>query len=88
MYRTAAAAVVPIGGEGDVRRLDLSRLKRSVLPKPALRSSRTEALHRRLFDNALAALELFTIYLGERLGLYRALAEGGRPPRRGSAREH
>jgi predicted O-methyltransferase YrrM len=36
-----------------------------------------DALHERLFDNALGALELYTVYLGERLGLYRSLAEGG-----------
>jgi 2-polyprenyl-3-methyl-5-hydroxy-6-metoxy-1,4-benzoquinol methylase len=30
-----------------------------------------------LFGNAVGALELYTIYLGERLGLYRALADGG-----------
>ena len=36
-----------------------------------------EALRERLFGNALGALELYTIYLGERLGLYRALAESG-----------
>jgi 2-polyprenyl-3-methyl-5-hydroxy-6-metoxy-1,4-benzoquinol methylase len=38
---------------------------------------RTDALRERLFASALAALELYTIYLGERLGLYRALAESG-----------
>jgi SAM-dependent methyltransferase len=38
---------------------------------------RTEALSERLFGNAVGALELYTIYLGERLGLYRALADGG-----------
>jgi hypothetical protein len=38
---------------------------------------RTEALRERLFGNAVGALELYTIYLGERLGLYRALAESG-----------
>ena len=38
---------------------------------------RTNALHERLFGDALGALELYTIYLGERLGLYRALAESG-----------
>jgi SAM-dependent methyltransferase len=38
---------------------------------------RTEALSERLFANAVGALELYTIYLGERLGLYRALAENG-----------
>src|SRR5918994_2087645 len=38
---------------------------------------RTEALRERIFGNAVAALELYTVYMGERLGLYRALAEGG-----------
>jgi 2-polyprenyl-3-methyl-5-hydroxy-6-metoxy-1,4-benzoquinol methylase len=38
---------------------------------------RTEALADRLFRDALGALELFTVYVGERLGLYRALHEGG-----------
>jgi len=37
----------------------------------------TEALAERLFRDAAGALELYTIYLGERLGLYRALHEGG-----------
>jgi 2-polyprenyl-3-methyl-5-hydroxy-6-metoxy-1,4-benzoquinol methylase len=36
-----------------------------------------DALARRLFVDALGALELYTVYLGERLGLYRALADGG-----------
>jgi 2-polyprenyl-3-methyl-5-hydroxy-6-metoxy-1,4-benzoquinol methylase len=36
-----------------------------------------DALARRLFTDALGALELYTLYLGERLGLYRALADGG-----------
>ena len=31
----------------------------------------------RLFRNSVGALELYTVYLGERLGLYRALADGG-----------
>lgn len=30
-----------------------------------------------MFRNTVGALELYTVYLGERLGLYRALAEGG-----------
>jgi SAM-dependent methyltransferase len=38
---------------------------------------RTDALVQRLFQDATGALELYTVYLGERLGLYRALAEGG-----------
>jgi 2-polyprenyl-3-methyl-5-hydroxy-6-metoxy-1,4-benzoquinol methylase len=37
---------------------------------------RTNPLAERLFRSAMAALDLFTIYLGDRLGLYRALAEG------------
>jgi hypothetical protein len=40
-------------------------------------SDRTQALVERLFQDAVGALELYTVYLGERLGLYRALAEGG-----------
>ena len=35
------------------------------------------ALVGRLFQDMVGALELFTVYLGERLGLYRALASGG-----------
>ena len=38
---------------------------------------RTDVLRERLFGNAAGALELYTVYLGERLGLYRALAESG-----------
>jgi len=36
-----------------------------------------EALASRLRGDMVGALELFTVYLGERLGLYRALADGG-----------
>jgi 2-polyprenyl-3-methyl-5-hydroxy-6-metoxy-1,4-benzoquinol methylase len=39
-------------------------------------SDSTRALVERLRAHALGALELYTIYLGERLGLYRALADG------------
>ena len=39
------------------------------------RPDRTRQLADRLFKDSGAALELYTIYLGERLGLYRALAE-------------
>jgi ubiquinone/menaquinone biosynthesis C-methylase UbiE len=38
---------------------------------------RTQALADRLLRNAGASLELYTIYIGERLGLYRSLAEHG-----------
>jgi ubiquinone/menaquinone biosynthesis C-methylase UbiE len=36
-----------------------------------------EALVERMFRNVTGALELYSVYLGERLGLYRALAETG-----------
>jgi SAM-dependent methyltransferase len=42
-------------------------------PRPE--GDRTKALGERLFRDAVGALELYTVYLGERLGLYRALAE-------------
>jgi predicted O-methyltransferase YrrM len=50
---------------------------RGTAVEPRLEVDRTNALHERLFGDALGALELYTIYLGERLGLYRALAESG-----------
>ena len=34
----------------------------------------------RLFHDVIGALELFTVYLGERLGLYRALSTRYPPP--------
>src|SRR5215211_9318108 len=48
----------------------------------AERSARTpeqrrEALVERVFGSAIGLMELLSIYVGERLGLYRALAEGG-----------
>ena len=50
---------------------------RRVAGDPLPDVDRTAALRERLFGDAMGALELYTIYLGERLGLYRALAEGG-----------
>src|SRR5918996_3649990 len=52
-------------------------LRRWRRPDPSSESDRTNALVERLFQDAVGALELYTVYLGERLGLYRALAEGG-----------
>ena len=40
-------------------------------------TDRADALAGRLLQDAIGALELYTVYLGERLGLYRALADGG-----------
>ena len=36
-----------------------------------------DALVARLFDASIAAMDLFSVYLGDRLGYYRALADGG-----------
>jgi 2-polyprenyl-3-methyl-5-hydroxy-6-metoxy-1,4-benzoquinol methylase len=44
---------------------------------PDTMTAEADALARRLFTDALGALELYTVYVGERLGLYRALADGG-----------
>src|ERR671917_503595 len=38
---------------------------------------RREALVERVFGSAIGLMELLSIYVGERLGLYRALADGG-----------
>jgi len=40
-------------------------------------TDRSEALAERLFGATLGALELYSVYLGNELGLYRALREGG-----------
>jgi SAM-dependent methyltransferase len=44
---------------------------------PAFNPARLEAFAGRMFGAANGALELLTVYLGERLGLYAALAERG-----------
>ncbi len=38
---------------------------------------RRDALVERIFESSIAMMELLSVYVGERLGLYRALAEGG-----------
>ena len=47
---------------------------------------RSEALAERLFGATIGALELFSVYLGAELGLYRALDEEGRLDRRRAGR--
>src|SRR5215218_5635067 len=49
---------------------------------PAPGIDRTKALRERLFGNALGALELYTIYLGERLGCIGHSQKAVQPPRR------
>jgi SAM-dependent methyltransferase len=41
---------------------------------------RSNELAQRLFRSAIAAFDLFTVYLGDRLGLYRELARGAATP--------
>jgi hypothetical protein len=38
---------------------------------------RRDALVGKLFTGAIEALDVLSVYLGDRLGLYRALADGG-----------
>jgi 2-polyprenyl-3-methyl-5-hydroxy-6-metoxy-1,4-benzoquinol methylase len=47
------------------------------LPGPGTTADPAAALAERLRHDMVGALELFTVYLGERLGLYRALATDG-----------
>jgi 2-polyprenyl-3-methyl-5-hydroxy-6-metoxy-1,4-benzoquinol methylase len=61
------------GGAAD--RVGVERAHAPDAPPPE--GDRTAALADRLFQDAVGALELYTVYLGERLGLYRALADHG-----------
>jgi hypothetical protein len=38
---------------------------------------RRDALAERIFESSIGMLEILSIYVGDRLGLYRALADGG-----------
>ena len=40
-------------------------------------AERRDALVGRIFQSVLGAMDLFNLYLGDRLGLYRALKDGG-----------
>ena len=42
-------------------------------------AERRDALVGRLFEATLGTMDVFTVYLGDRLGLYRALADLGTP---------
>jgi 2-polyprenyl-3-methyl-5-hydroxy-6-metoxy-1,4-benzoquinol methylase len=65
---TAGAARSPVGG---------GSLVRMVTDNDPGAAADADALARRLRHDMAGALELFTVYLGERLGLYRALAADG-----------
>ena len=47
------------------------------MARPADSTERRDALVERLFLNAVGAFDLFSVYLGDRLGLYRIVAEQG-----------
>ena len=47
-----------------------------IIDAPATEPGATDAFVERLFGSVLAALDLQAVYLGDRLGYYRALAEG------------
>ena len=66
------------------RRSTTSRTRRSTSARRTIRAMATQveeaqrdAFAERLFGAALGAYELMTVHLGDRLGYYRALAEGG-----------
>jgi 2-polyprenyl-3-methyl-5-hydroxy-6-metoxy-1,4-benzoquinol methylase len=60
---------------GAADRVGVERAHAPDAPPPE--GDRTAALADRLFQDAVGALELYTVYLGERLGLYRTLADHG-----------
>jgi ubiquinone/menaquinone biosynthesis C-methylase UbiE len=49
----------------------------AIATKPALDTEKRDEFADRLFESTLGALDLVTVYLGEHLGLYRALADRG-----------
>jgi 2-polyprenyl-3-methyl-5-hydroxy-6-metoxy-1,4-benzoquinol methylase len=65
----------PRAAAGAADRIGVERAHAPAAPPPE--GDRTAALADRLFQDAVGALELYTVYLGERLGLYRALADHG-----------
>jgi 2-polyprenyl-3-methyl-5-hydroxy-6-metoxy-1,4-benzoquinol methylase len=65
----------PRAAAGAADRVGVERAPAPDAPPPG--GDRTAALADRLFQDAVGALELYTVYLGERLGLYRALADDG-----------
>ena len=44
---------------------------------PITAEARATALAERIYTSTIAAMDLFSVYLGDRLGYYRALAEHG-----------
>src|SRR4051812_983413 len=52
-------------------------LNSAIATTPALDAEKRDEFAARLFESTLGALDLITVYLGERLGLYRALWDRG-----------
>ena len=55
------------------------KYQRKVAPvsEAQMAEQRRDALVNELFNKIIGAMEVATVYLGDRLGLYKALAEGG-----------
>jgi hypothetical protein len=58
-----------------------SRRRKGQAMATADATEQQDALVERLFLSAVGAFDLFSVYLGERLGLYRALGTAGLPAR-------
>jgi 2-polyprenyl-3-methyl-5-hydroxy-6-metoxy-1,4-benzoquinol methylase len=65
------------GGSTRNGRTERDRLRRDMGEDGTNTDSSGHPLAERLHQHEMAALDLYVVYLGERLGLYRALAEGG-----------
>src|SRR4029077_20367427 len=67
----------PSGSRSTATTRASSRRPRSTLSVSAEPSERRDALVERLFGSTLGAMDVASVYLGVRLGLYRALADRG-----------
>jgi len=68
LMQTRALAFAAHGRED--RKID----RRFLMASVADSTERRDALVERLFMNAIGAFDLFSVYVGERLGLYRVMA--------------
>jgi SAM-dependent methyltransferase len=64
-------------GEGDEGLMDVDAALVADGEASDQTTATPDALVERLFASAIGAMDLFSVYLGDRLGYYRALAEGG-----------
>jgi hypothetical protein len=71
-YSTDPVALVT--REREDREIDRRLLPMASVTDP---TARRDALVERLFMNAIGAFDLFSVYVGDRLGLYRIIADEG-----------